>query len=186
MLPGLYDYHNGPCRGIIISQFPLSADYKVDFAFVSVDSMRLQFTLVEIEDPDKTIFNEDYSFSQPFNHALQQIRDYKRWAENNKDTLLTMFADLFQGYNVHNDIKAVQSYLVCGRRRLVDSPQKARERWSSLQVASKDDVGVMTYDRLMAEIAIMPMDTIQHTLAVCSYRERGFFLKPETLAMDRM
>ncbi|MGH7411068.1 MAG: Shedu anti-phage system protein SduA domain-containing protein, partial [Candidatus Methylomirabilis sp.] len=107
------------------------------------------------------MFNEDYSFSQPFNHAVQQIRDYKRWAEINKGTLLTMFADLFQGYNVHNDLKTVQSYLVCGRRKLVESPQKARERWSSLQAASKDDVSVMTYDRLTAEIAIMPTDTIQ-------------------------
>jgi hypothetical protein len=181
MLPGLYDYQNGPRRGVIVSQLPLTTDYKTDFAFVTLNSMMLQFTFIEIEDPAKQVFNEDLSFTQSFNKALQQVRDWKRWAEGNIPVLLNMYADLFENYNVQNDHKSVRCYLVCGRRDKIQWPQLAKERWSSLQSASSPDIIIMTYNRLSAGVAILPTDQIRHDLAVCTYRERGFFFKAEVL-----
>src|SRR5688500_2828830 len=66
LLPGLNDLHNGPLHDIIVTKFPLGAEFKTDFAFISRHSMALQFTFIELESPAKRIFNNDGSFSQGF------------------------------------------------------------------------------------------------------------------------
>ena len=73
MLPGLYDNHNGPRRGIVATQFPFGADYQADFAFVTVNSMMLQFTFIEIEDPTKEIFNIRYAAFPGKNDSIEVI-----------------------------------------------------------------------------------------------------------------
>ena len=180
-LPGLFDYHNGPRRGIIVSKFPFGNDYTSDFSFVTLNSMMLQFTFIEIERPNKKIFNKDVSFTKEFNHSLQQVRDWKLWAENNIESLLAMYADLFHGYNVKNDYKTVRCYLIYGRRNEVISSQLTKERWSSIEIASDKRIIVMTYDRLTPHVATLTSDYIKHNLAVCIYKKRGFSLKGEAL-----
>ncbi|MGO9014390.1 MAG: Shedu anti-phage system protein SduA domain-containing protein [Dissulfurispiraceae bacterium] len=180
-LPGLYDYHNGPRRGVIISKFPFGNDYESDFAFVTLNSMMLQFTFVEIERHRKKIFNRNSSFTQDFNHSLQQIRDWKLWGEKNIEILLSMCADLFQGYNIKNDHKTVRCYLVYGRRDEVESSQLRKEKWSTVAISNEKSIVVSTYDRLTANVAILPTDRIQHNLAVCRYKKRGFFLMADRL-----
>lgn len=143
--------------------------------------MALQFTFVEIENPKLRLFNGDYSFTQEFNHALQQIRDWKLWAEKNIESLLNMYADLFESYNVTNDYKSIKCYLICGRRSDVESPILAKEQWSSLQSASDQGISIMTFDRLTANVACLPSNDIYSSYAMCSYKERGFFLKSDSI-----
>lgn len=88
LLPGLRDLHNGPLHNIIVSKFPFGADYKCDFAYITRTSMAMQFTFVGIEDPTKPIFNKDGSFTQTFNHARQQIADWRLWTSKNINVLL--------------------------------------------------------------------------------------------------
>jgi hypothetical protein len=89
-------------------------------------------SFVEIEDPHKPVFNKDGSFSQAFNHARQQLADWKLWAEKNINTLMTMFGSMFETYNADNDRKDFRFYLVCGRRPEVESDLKRKERWSGI------------------------------------------------------
>ena len=37
MLPGLYDYHQGPVHDVIVTQFPLGSDFVADFAFLTTN-----------------------------------------------------------------------------------------------------------------------------------------------------
>lgn len=175
LLPGLLDLHNGPLHSIIVSKFPFGADYKCDFAFVTRHSMAVQFTFVEIEDPTKPVFNKDGSFSHFFNHARQQIADWKIWADKNTHTLVNMFSPMFETYNARNDYNDFRFYLVYGRRSEVESDKKRQERWSSIQATSESKGVVMSYDRLGL------FEKIQDRLIVCTYYDRAFYAKPELI-----
>jgi hypothetical protein len=175
LLPGLLDLHNGPLHRIVVSKFPFGADYKCDFAFVTRHSMALQFTFIEIEDPTKPVFNKDGSFNQFFNHARQQIADWKIWADKNINTLVDMFSPMFETYNAWDDHKDFRFYLVCGRRNEVESDRKRKERWSSIQASSENKTFVMSYDRLRL------FENVQDRLIVCTYENRGFYAKSELL-----
>ena len=175
LLPGLSDLHNGPLHGIVISKFPFGADYKCDFAFVTRHSMALQFTFVEVEDPTRPIFNKDGSFSQYFNHARQQIADWRVWAEKNIDTLMDMFSPMFETYNASSDRKDFRFYLVYGRRTEAESDRKRKDRWSSIFATSDRKTFVMSYDRRHC------FEETNDRLIVCSYQDRSFYAKPELL-----
>lgn len=175
LLPGLFDLHNGPLHGIIISKFPFGADYKCDFAFVTRHSMALQFTFIEIEAPTMPVFNKDGSFSQSFNHARQQIADWKIWAEKNLNTLMNMFSSMFETYNALDDYKDFRFYLVCGRRSEVESDRKRKERWSSVHASNDKRTFVMSYDRLNI------FEKTNEKLIVCNYQDRSFYAKPNLL-----
>lgn len=171
-LPGLFDLHNGPLHGIIISKFPFGADFKCDFAFVTRHSMAIQFTFIEIEDPKKPVFNKDGSFSQGFNHARQQIADWKIWVENNESMLMNMLGSMFEHYNAWNDHKDYRFYLVCGRRSDIESDKKRKERWSSIYATSDRKVIVCSYDRLKR------FEKTNEPLTVCTYKGGVFYAKP--------
>ncbi len=182
LLPGIQDKHNGPRKGIIVSQFQFGSDYKADFAFVTTNSMELQFTFIEIEDPSEIIFNKDDSFSQHFNHALQQVRDWMRWSKSNTSNLLHMYADLFQNYNISNDLKTSRGFLIYGRRSEIESSQRRKERWSSLAAENSREIQIMTYDRLGAFFVTHPSDEVIRELVTCSYKDRGFVFRPSSIA----
>jgi hypothetical protein len=175
LLPGLFDLHNGPLHGIIVSKFPFGADYKCDFTFVTRHSAALQFTFVEIEDPCKSVFNKDGSFSQHFNHARQQLADWKIWVEKNINTLMTMFGSMFETYNADNDYKDFRFYLICGRRTEVESDLKRKERWSGIHALDGNKIIVMSYDRLNS------FEKVNDRLVVCSYQERCFYAKSSVI-----
>ena len=175
MLPGLLDLHNGPLHNIIVSKFHFGADYRCDFAFATRHSMAVQFTFVEIEDPTKPVFNNDGSFSQLFNHARQQMADWKIWADKNINTLVDMFSPMFETYDAWNDYKDFRFYLICGRRSEVEVEKKRKDRWSSIQAMSEGKTFVMSYDRLSLS------EKIQDRLIVCTYHDRAFYAKPELI-----
>jgi hypothetical protein len=175
LLPGLFDFHNGPLHQIVVSKFSFGADYKCDFAFVSRHSMALQFTFVEIEDPNKPIFNKDGSFHQSFNHARQQLFDWKIWAEKNVHILMDMFSPMFQTYNAWDDYKDFRFYLMYGRRSEIESDKKRKERWSSLYASDDRKIFVTSYDRRY------PVEGHNERLIVCTYQDRSFYVKPELL-----
>jgi hypothetical protein len=171
LLPGVFDLHNGPLHDVVISKFPFGADFKCDFAFLTRNSMQLQFTFIEIEDPNRPIFNKDGSFTQEFNHARQQIADWRVWADKNIYTVMDMFSPMFKYYPVENDSKDFRFYLIYGRRSEAEMDKKRKERWSSLRVSADLKSWIMTYDRLRF------CKECHNKLIVCSYQDRSFYAK---------
>lgn len=174
-LPGLSDLHNGPLHNVVVTKLPLAPDYETDFAFITRHSMALQFTFIEIERPNKRIFNKDGAFTQTFQHAHQQVRDWVLWSNNNLGILVQMFGPMFEGYNVTNDLKTVRGYLVYGHRAQFEKDRKKHNRWRTLHEQA-DDVIVMTYDRLG-----LRRDFRDEELIVCSYKDQGFFVERSLL-----
>ncbi len=172
LLPGVRDLHNGPLHDIVVAKLPLGSDFVTDFAFISRHSMALQFTFVELESPAKPVFNKDGSFSQQFSHARQQVADWLGWAERNMQTLMDMFGPMFETYNVREDRKTIRCYLVYGRRHETEEDRQRRERWQSIQASSDARIWVMSYDRLRPRSVEEQLDLI-----VCTYQNRGFYVK---------
>ncbi len=54
-----------------------------DFLVCDHDSLGFQWRLIELESPSATPLNKDESVSAACHHAVEQIRDYRRWLRDN-------------------------------------------------------------------------------------------------------
>lgn len=118
LLPGLYDLHNGPLGNVVISKLPLANEYVTDFAFISINSAVSQITLIEIESPTMRVFrNSDDLFSSKFNQALQQMRDWALWVEQNTPFIKDLFRNIYFRQVFRNQKVVARTILVAGRRR---------------------------------------------------------------------
>jgi hypothetical protein len=85
-----------PSNAAVITQFPLGTDFISDFAFVHNDSGGNYIDLMELEHPKSLIFNQDGSFSQQFNHALQQIQDWTAHCRIHQEVLVRQIRPLIK------------------------------------------------------------------------------------------
>ncbi|GAA0405047.1 DUF4263 domain-containing protein [Cocleimonas flava] len=184
-LPGLRDLHNGVMEDTIVTKMPLGSDHITDFAFVSRNSMNMQYTLIEIEDPNKNIFTKGDQFSSYFNHALQQIKDWQLWFNKNGTYLDKSFNDIVN-YRVDtsDDYKSFKAYLVYGRRSEINNRVR-KDRWQNLEKSLGEELKVMSYDRLASNIECASSNTIDiltvfrhfESLKLRSYRKKTFYPK---------
>ena len=65
-----------PEGNYVISQLPLGADYRADFAFVISLNSGTFVHLIEIESPTLNILTASGDFAAAYNHVCQQIRDW--------------------------------------------------------------------------------------------------------------
>ena len=147
LLPGLYDLHNGPLGNVVISKLPLANDYVTDFAFISINSAVSQITLIEIESPTMRIFrNTDDLFSSKFNQALQQVRDWALWVEQNTTFMKDLFRNIYFRQVFRNQKIVTRTILVAGKRGEIQNSPQREKRWAGLNQSSGPIV--MSYDRL--------------------------------------
>jgi hypothetical protein len=68
----------------VLPQVQFSNVYMADFLIADGSSAGLAWTLVELERPNASLFNQDGSFTGSVRHAIQQITDWREWiADNN-------------------------------------------------------------------------------------------------------
>ncbi|WP_312106410.1 Shedu anti-phage system protein SduA domain-containing protein [Acinetobacter venetianus] len=99
---------------IIVSELVLGSEYRADFMIASSQrSYGFVYTLIEIEVPHEPAFTKNGQPRARLTHALQQIRDWKRWIENNRDQANRIFP------SKRNTVTGVQHFeyiVVIGRR----------------------------------------------------------------------
>ncbi|MCU5773975.1 DUF4263 domain-containing protein [Erwiniaceae bacterium BAC15a-03b] len=127
----------------LISKFCLGSDYETDFAYVNPQSGPTFLYLVEIERPDKPIFNKNDSFTQEFNHAFQQIEDWFVWCSNNCTNLRNTLTPLKRGYNLP-PFFVIRGILIYGRASEINNTRR-KERWTQ-KVSSSHYINIRTYD----------------------------------------
>jgi len=79
-----------------------------DFLLCDKNSLGFRWILIELESPTMEATNKDGSVSADCNHALQQIRDYRRWL---RDNALFEEKQGFKGLNAD-----CEGWIVIGRR----------------------------------------------------------------------
>ena len=67
----------------LYSKVKLGHDYEVDFAWLYYDSFGPEWRLIEIENPNTTLFTKSGNASMALNHAIQQARDWAAWVHDN-------------------------------------------------------------------------------------------------------
>ncbi len=154
LLPGLYDLHNGPLGDVVISKLPLAGEHVTDFAFISVNSAESQITLIEIESPVMQVFRgSDDLFSSKFNRALQQVRDWSLWAEQNSTYMKDLFRNIYFKQVFRYQRVVIRTILVAGRRVEIRQNLRREKRWAGVNQANGM---VMTYDRLAEIFTLNP------------------------------
>lgn len=176
LLPGVGDRHHGPYEGIIATKLALGRSFITDFAFVSCDSQTLYFTCVEIESARKRLFRKDGRFHRDYLDARQQIADWLHWANHNVREAIDCWGALFNGKPASWYHISFRGFLVFGRREELHN-RVTHERWSSEAAALPPTLRTMTYDRLLDHAGFGVRDIDNARLAVCSFRDRRFFVK---------
>lgn len=147
-LPSLYDRHNGPLGDAVISKLRLADDYVTDFAFLSVDSARVQITLIEIESPSIKVFRDsDNQFTSAFNKALQQLRDWSLWIHTNQTYIKDKFRDIYFNNVFKHQYVTTKIILIAGRRKHIYKFSQGEKRWAGLN-SSISPHEVLSYDHL--------------------------------------
>lgn len=176
LLPGFGDLHHGPYEGIIATKLPLGRSFVTDFAYIACNSQTLYFTCVEIESARKRLFRSDGKLHRDYLDARQQISDWLFWAKQNSREAINCWGALFNGRPANWYDIAFRGFLVFGRRSEINTRVK-QERWSAESTALSPNLQTMTYDRLLRRRGYIFYDVDNDKLAVCSYRDRHFFVK---------
>lgn len=134
----------------VIRKFPLGRDWVTDFAYLHPTSGHCYLWLVEIESPQKKIFNKDDSLTAEFNHALQQTRDWLSWCSSNRDAIRSQIEPLKRiGGDVFFDA-VPRAKLIYGRREEINTTLR-ESRWKSIQ-DSHPFTQIRTYDGIAQEM----------------------------------
>lgn len=143
-----YDFgHHFSC---VVPEYNLGAEYRLDYLLIGKNSLGYQFVFVEFED-----VNVDYRLktvnaeSDKVRKGLNQIRDWKRWINQNKDYFLS--ADGIREFSNNVFPWGFHYALVVGRRDKMD------EMSNQLRGELQSEVGVtiMSYDRLVDYVALL-------------------------------
>ena len=139
---GHYPLH---CSLITQPLLPTSPSFQPDFMWIATHSGSWFPTLIEIEDPKKTIFKRDHTPSQKFTQAHNQLNQWRAWFSRTGSQ--QVFMDYF-GVNDHMRSRAMQPHmiLIYGRGDEVeDQPEMVRQRGT---LAPADNEDLMSFDRL--------------------------------------
>lgn len=162
--------------GIVIAQFPLPPDWKAGFAFVCQTSSGTHLHLIEIENPEVNIFQGEDDFSQPYNHAFQQLQDWKDWCERNQQSLVNMLAPLFEtggdGTRFICNCK-----LIAGHRADLSS-RKRKLRFASKNAQLPKGLEITTYDGFLEKVPFAQLGQWdRQTIKCVTYKDQDFFEK---------
>jgi hypothetical protein len=159
--------HFGLRYGTVVSQFPLGADFKTDFAYLYETTVSRCLVLLEIESPNCPIFTSKDEFSRQFNHAIQQLEDWSSWCKDN----IPFLRDVF-GLSSSSILTPVFR-LVAGRRHQISNRRRKR-RYAEKSKLLTREISYCTYDRLLEQIPRDLMGRSTPQIECASYKSQKF------------
>lgn len=85
---------------LVISEFSLGTDYKVDFVVISADSGSWRISFIELKGPRDRIFLKDGTPSKKLRQAQKQIVDWKIFFRNRQQVVRQEIAKYLRKYDV--------------------------------------------------------------------------------------
>lgn len=145
------DYDFGHHEAYIVPEQALGAEYRVDYMLLGRNSIGHQIVLVEFED-----VNVDYKIqssnieSDSVRKGLAQIKDWKRWLDNNRN----YFMDSCRLSNINRNIPGwgIHYCLVVGRRERMNDVSNQMRGQSEHDIPG---VHIITYDRLVDNVKML-------------------------------
>lgn len=138
-----------------ISQFKIRKEegaqnhFGTDFLLFKKDITTERCIFVEIERPNLPIFNENGDFNQKFNHACNQINDWKMALANPKlVSLIQNDIQIQSNYQIVLNHNAIKYLLVAGRTKDCNNTEKSR---LVSKFPSTSDIEYKSYDDLLED-----------------------------------
>lgn len=141
--------NHGVYSSLIFPKFSLNGTFRrvPDFMYVTKSSIQACVNFVEIEEPSKKMFTENNDFNAEFNHAFQQLEDWRIWLDegNNKAFLRTELCRAIQHPLMQTLPIVFKFILIYGRRSEYETNDIRKARLSQ---KSSDPYQIMSFDRL--------------------------------------
>ena len=131
----------------VVPQARLGSQHVPDFIIGDRDSSGRDWTAVELEGPQRPVFNKSGGPSRWVWHAVRQIIDWRVWLEFNRDYATRPPSE--GGLGLEDISPALPGLIIIGRRTTVDETRKAFRRVLSRQL----DIQIHTYDWLVDRAA---------------------------------
>lgn len=132
---------------LVLSKFPVGND-KTDFVYLTKSSKKWHVVLVELEDSKKKYFlddQKDAKFTQDFNHAVQQVRNWRSYLQKNKTSFLNTLTQIRKPLSENPvDFKYV---LIYGRSDEYRAYQQRKDALADL--STNDEIIIWSYDTLI-------------------------------------
>lgn len=142
--------HHLHCEAII-SKFPLGTELTTDYVYITKSSDVWRITFVELESPDKSIFTGDTkktNTSAEFNAALNQVRSWKHFLDENKPEVIRRLEPLLQPWGMRRNPIEFHFHLIIGRS---EDKNLSTERKKHLRgLIDETGFDIFTYDRLLS------------------------------------
>ncbi|MEK4576730.1 Shedu anti-phage system protein SduA domain-containing protein [Bacillus sp. FSL R12-0074] len=134
---------------VLISKFKISDGLISDFAYLTKSSDFWDLVLVEIEDPKKRIFtsnSEQVNFHSNFNHAMDQIFEWKGYIEQNSEEIKRRIDPL--KIPLKDRPIRFKYVLIYGRNAEKENNLRKTRMFGQKTIG---DVRVLTFDSLISE-----------------------------------
>lgn len=135
----------------IISKFPLSTALITDYAYLTKSSDSWRVTLVELESPDKDIFNRSTKVvakSSAFNAAIDQVRSWQQHMKKSEPEVHARLQPLLQPLGMRGNPIEYHYQLIYGRSANKNLTSQRKQEFQSIQ----QDLGIsiLTFDQLVS------------------------------------
>ncbi|MBL8207678.1 MAG: DUF4263 domain-containing protein [Blastocatellia bacterium] len=135
----------------IVSKFPLGTELTTDYLYITKSSDTWRITLVEIESPDKSIFTNDtkkVTTTAEFNAALNQVRSWKYFIEDNKAEVIRRLEPLLQPSSMRNNPIEFHYQLIIGRSKEKNLSVERKKHFRMIGLETEFDL--LTYDKVVS------------------------------------
>lgn len=145
--PNLLNHHlHFKC---IISKFRLSTALITDYAYLTKSSDCWRVTFVELESPEKTIFQQSAKKAMKtsaFNNAIDQVRSWKNYVKANTEDVKKRLAPLLRPINMQQNPVTFEYQLIYGRSAEKNLTIERKQEFNSLQ--QDNDIAILTFDQV--------------------------------------
>ena len=130
-----------------ISKQRLGAEFVPDFLLASQDSMGVYWQAVELESSRTRSYRRDGRPNSQLHHAIEQIRDWRRWLRNNRDYARRSRED--HGLGLVGIDERVPGLVLIGRRSADGQEYPNRYNEFRRDVLDRERIAIHSYDWLL-------------------------------------
>jgi len=134
----------------VVSKFPLGTELTTDYLYITKSSDVWRVTLVELESPEKRIFTGDLkrtNTSAEFNAALNQVRSWKHYLDENKAEVIRRLEPLLQPMNMRRNPIEFHFQLIIGRSDEKNLSVERKRHFRGL--IDETGIELLTFDQLI-------------------------------------
>ena len=121
-----------------------------DFIILTYNSIEITFNFIEIEAPNRKIFNGQNDFTADFNHAFTQLEDWKRlFPSNSSEMTRKMIASCFSDLGIYDGSRSIKGKYILVYGSSNEYKENEMRKARIFQKFTDSDFHFTSYDRLV-------------------------------------